>query len=477
MGYKEFYENVNLTSEKVKNLINDRKDTLIVSNSSCDGIVSASLLIRAIWKLGGKATARFVNKISQESIANLKSEDHEFYFFTELGTGLSELFNKFFSNEWIVLDHKKLSFAEIATDDNNAILNPWKYEIDGDNEVTSGGISYLLVKSMDKKFTDLSPLAIVSALGEYQDVGDKRSLIGLNNEILKDSEKNGLVQTDIDILLSFNESLPIHESIANTSIPYLYGITSNSDKCLELMKNTNINLKKDGKWKTIADINQEEKFLIIESIKNHLSSQMNTNVENLENILIGYTYVLPTEEYGSHLYDARRFSELLNSCALSMKSGIGLSICLGERTESLKEAERDLQEFKNSSQKLVSKILKEKWRIFDKGLFVFISADGIIEPDYVGYVGYLSRLLTSHYQFMNKVIIMKIVIDENYSKYFLSSGYGVDMDVEHMAKELSNTIDGSQVTFSNADGQIIIPSAQEDTLISIISKLIKNISK
>jgi RecJ-like exonuclease len=418
-----------------------------------------------------------VNKVSQESIADLKNEDHEFYLFTELGTGSSELFNKFFSNEWIVLDHRKLSFAEIATDDNNAILNPWKYEIDGDNEVTSGGISYLLVKSMDKKFTDLSPLAIVSALGEYQDVGDKRSLIGLNNEILKDSEKNGFMQTDIDLLLSFNESLPIHESIANTSIPYLYGITSNSDKCLELMKNTNINLKKDERWKTIADLNQEEKFLIIESIKNHLSSQMNRNVENLENILIGYTYVLPTEEYGSHLYDARRFSELLNSCALSMKSGIGLSICLGERTESLKEAERDLQQFKNSSQKLVSKILKEKWRISDKGLFVFISADGIIEPDYVGYVGYLSRLLTSHYQFMNKVIIMKIVIDENYSKYFLSSGYGGNMDVEQMAKELSNTIDGSTVTFSNADGQIIIPSPQEDTLISIISKLIKNISK
>jgi hypothetical protein len=72
---------------------------------------------------------------------------------------------------------------------------------------------------------------------------------------------------------------------------------------------------------------------------------------------------------------------------------------------------------------------------------------------------------------------MKIVIDDNYSKYFLSSGYGGDMDVEQMAKELSNTIDGITVTFSNADGQIIIPSAQEDTLMSIISKLIKKISK
>jgi single-stranded-DNA-specific exonuclease len=470
MGYNEFYENINTISEKIKNLINERKDTLIVSSSSCDGIISASLLFRVVWKLGGKATARFVNTITQDGITDLRNEDHEFYIFSGLGTGLSEIFNKLFSKNWIIVDHKKLSFAEIATDDMNAILNPWKYGIEGNKEITSGGISYLLAKSLDKRFTDLAPLAIVSALGEYQDVGEKRSLVGINNEILKDSKRDGLIRTDIDLLLSFNESLPIHESISDTFIPYLYGLTSNSDKCLELLKNTNINLKKDGRWKTIAEISQEEKFLIVESINNYLSSQFNNKIENIENILIGYTYVLTTEEHGSALYDARRFSELLNSCALGMKSGLGMSICLGERADSLEEAERDAREFRNSSQKLISKILKEKWRISDKGLYVFINADGIIEPDFVGY---LSHLLASHCQFINKVVIMKISIDENYSKYFLSAGCGGGIDLEQMAKELSDAIDGISMKFSNADGQIIIPPAKEDSFMSIILKLIK----
>ena len=474
MGYTEFYENINSIGEKVKNLIDDRKDILIVSNSSCDGIISASVLIKSIWKLGGKATARFLSRFNGDNLSDLKNEDHEFYLFTDIGTGLSELFNKIFSSDWIILDHKKINFAEIATDDNNAILNPWKYDIDGNKEITSGGISYLLAKNLDKKFTDLSPLSIVSALGEYQDVGDKRSLVGLNNEILEDSKKNGWVQTDIDLLLSFNEFLPIHESIANTYIPYLYGLTSNREKCLELLKKTNITLKKDGRLKTISDINQEEKFLILETIKNHLGSQTESNIDNLENILIGYTYVLPTEEYGSHLYDARRFSELLNSCALSSKTGLGMSICLGERSDSLDEAERDVQQFNKSSQKLISKILREKWRIFDKGLCLFINADGIIEPDYVGY---LSRLLSSHYQFMNKVIIMKTTIDENYSKYFFSSLLKGSIDVEQMTKELSDSVDGISVTFNNVDGHIIIPSAQENSLMSIILKQIKKISK
>ncbi|HJU79115.1 MAG TPA: hypothetical protein VJ599_06075, partial [Nitrososphaeraceae archaeon] len=301
-----------------------------------------------------------------------------------------------------------------------------------------------------------------------------RSLIGLNNEILQDSKKDGLIQTDIDLLLSFNEFLPIHESIANTYVPYLHGLTSNSDKCLDLLKKTNISLKKDGRLKAICDINQEEKFLILETIKDHLSSQIDSNIDNLENILIGYTYVLPAEEHGSHLYDARRFSELLNSCALSNKTGLGMSICLGDRSSSLDEAQKDTNEFNNSSQRLISKILKEKWRIFDKGLCIFINADGIIEP---GYIGYLSKLLGSHYRFMNKVIIMKTSIDENYSKYFFSSLLSGNIDVQQMTKELSETVNGITMTFNNAEGQIVIPPAQEDSLIAIIQNQIEKFSK
>jgi hypothetical protein len=71
------------------------------------------------------------------------------------------------------------------------------------------------------------------------------------------------------------------------------------------------------------------------------------------------------------------------------------------------------------------------------------------------------------------VVIMKISIDENYSKYFLSSCCAGGMDLEQMATDLSDAIDGISMTFSNADGQIIIPPAEEDSFISIILKSIK----
>jgi single-stranded DNA-specific DHH superfamily exonuclease len=95
MGYTEFYENINSIGEKVKNLIDDRKDILIVSNSSCDGIISASLLIKAIWKLGGKATARFFSGFNGDTFSHLKNEDHGIYLRT-LALGYQSFLSSFF---------------------------------------------------------------------------------------------------------------------------------------------------------------------------------------------------------------------------------------------------------------------------------------------------------------------------------------------------------------------------------------------
>jgi hypothetical protein len=78
---------------------------------------------------------------------------------------------------------------------------------------------------------------------------------------------------------------------------------------------------------------------------------------------------------------------------------------------------------------------------------------------------------------MNKVIIMKTAIDENYSKYFFSSLLSGTIDMQQMTKELSKSVSGITMKFNNAEGQIVIPPAQEDSLISIIQNQIKKISK
>ena len=71
---------------------------------------------------------------------------------------------------------------------------------------------------------------------------------------------------------------------------------------------------------------------------------------------------------------------------------------------------------------------------------------------------------------------MKISIDENYSKFFLGSGYESFADIEQIVNESSN-IGPVRGTISDVYTQIIIPPAQEDSLMSIILKVIKKSSK
>ena len=72
---------------------------------------------------------------------------------------------------------------------------------------------------------------------------------------------------------------------------------------------------------------------------------------------------------------------------------------------------------------------------------------------------------------------MKTAIDENYSKYFFSSLLKGVIDVQQMTKELSESVSGITMTFNNAEGQIVVPPAQEDSLMAIIQKQIKKIPK
>jgi hypothetical protein len=72
---------------------------------------------------------------------------------------------------------------------------------------------------------------------------------------------------------------------------------------------------------------------------------------------------------------------------------------------------------------------------------------------------------------------MKTAIDENYSKYFFSSLLMGAIDVQQMTKELSESVSGITITFNNAEGQIVVPPAQEESLMAIIQKQIKKIPK
>ena len=69
-------------------------------------------------------------------------------------------------------------------------------------------MAYMLALAIDERNKDLSPLAIIGALGDRQDSGPGRSLTGLNRKALEDAMEKGLVTVSKDFLFHGRETRP-----------------------------------------------------------------------------------------------------------------------------------------------------------------------------------------------------------------------------------------------------------------------------
>src|SRR5207245_1464869 len=75
-------------------------------------------------------------------------------------------------DDWIVVDHHQIPQEEF---DDERVINAWKCDIDGGLDVSAGGMAYLVSKALHKENTDLAWIAVVAALGDRQDRGEKKS--------------------------------------------------------------------------------------------------------------------------------------------------------------------------------------------------------------------------------------------------------------------------------------------------------------
>lgn len=471
MGRKEFHRTLTTSAEKLETQICSGKDISITAQNNSDGVASAGILTHAIFNSGGRCSVRFVHDLTREMILKTKSEDHEFHVFVDLGVGLSKDLRNSFGGNWLALNHDKISSEEITTDDENSILNPWKFGIDGDTEISSGGISYLIAKAIDKKYQMLSPLSIVSALGENQDDGEKRSFVGLNSELCDESVELGTLNIEIDILFTWRDSKPIHLSLANTLFPYIHGLTWNDKNCLELIRNTRIPLKVNGRWRTSSETSQEEKFVLIEAITKYINEHSTTGHQNLENLLAGFSYTLVHEEEGTPLRDAREFSFLLECCCAQSRPSIGLAVCAGNRNKDLLEANHCLADLELEIKNSVKTIMSERWRISDDGTNIWVIGDNVTR-DYNFHV--ISSLLSSYSEFYGKILIVRAeTINDSY-KYSVrkSRGCQFKQDLGLMLNQLSAEL-GCSASGNDSCAECIVPFSKIDDFTTIFRRFTK----
>lgn len=383
------HEAVRPFCEKVRWAAEDGSSTCIMTHQDADGLISASIISMTLLRLGAKCVIRTISDMAPAVIEQMKSEAYDFYIISDLGSGLGGMLNEALGDKWIIIDHHQLSEEDLTEPCGKQILNAFKYGIDGGSEISSGGLAYIIATQIEKRNWDLSSIAVVSAISDRQDQGDKRAFVGINSEIMKTAESHGLISVNLDLMLSGRETKPLHKALASTSSPYIHGITWNTENAYSVIKNSGVRMMEGGRWRVLAEIQQEEKSIILDAIVKFVATSSKYETANLMENLVGHTYTVVEEDLRSQLRDAREFATLLNACASAGRAGIGVGICMGDRNISLNEGEQIADTYRAILAKSISNILAEKWRTIDDGRTIFVNAENAIADEMLTSASYL----------------------------------------------------------------------------------------
>ena len=412
---KGFEESLSLFKDKISDCIKSQKSISITTHIDCDGLTSGSIIAKALIREGAKCTLRTSKEFSKNIVESFKTDSRDFHIVTDLGGGFAKDLNQTLGDDWIVLDHHQISEEE---KDNQNVINAWKYGIDGGSEICAGGMAYLAAITLDEKNSDLSEIAVVSALGDRQDQGDRKSFTGKNFEIASTAKELGLVEMDLDLLLVGRETRPLAEAIAFTSQPFIEGLTWNKETCLSILKSSGIKLKEEGRWRVPAELNEEEKKLVIKTITDFSPDKNTTEVMSE---LIGYTYTFPKEDKRSFLRDGREYSTMLNSCGRINRSGVGMAICMGDRNQVLTEGEGILTDYRKKIKEYMNILSNERWRISENENCIMVNGEDIVPETMTGTI---SSLIAGSPKNVGKIVILRTRGEANTIKFSSRKSFG-----------------------------------------------------
>ena len=412
---KAFEESLSFFKDKISDCIKSKKSISITTHIDCDGLTSGSIIAKALIREGARCTLRTSKEFSKNVVKSFKTDSRDFHIVTDLGGGFGKELNQTLEDNWVILDHHQISEEE---KDNQNIINSWKYGIDGGSEICAGGMAYFAAMALDEKNSDLSEIAVVSALGDRQDQGDRKSFTGKNFEIANTAKELGLVEMDLDLLLVGRETRPLAEAIAFTSQPFIEGLTWNKETCLSILKSSGIKLKEEGRWRVPAELNEEEKKSVIKTITDFSPDKNTTEVMSE---LIGYTYTFPKEDKRSFLRDGREYSTMLNSCGRINRSGVGMAICMGDRNQVLTEGEGILTDYRKKIKEYMNILSNERWRISENENCIMVNGEDIVPETMTGTI---SSLIAGSPKNTGKIVILRTRGEANTIKFSSRKSFG-----------------------------------------------------
>ena len=338
----EFISSFSLAIEVFKHNAEQDNSVRILTHNDADGVASGGILSKASKRYGVPFKITVEKRLDDIVLHSVAEEKPSLLIFSDFGSGyLSQIGKAFPDTDILILDHH----LSIGDNPHKVIqINPLIQGIDGARLIAASGICYLFAKTLDEKNIDLAPLGILGALGDQQDKGPKKSLMGINTLIEDEAEKAGLLSREVDLIFYGHETRPLAKAIANTTSPFIPGLSGQEDNCVAFLNHIGIEFKLGERIKALKDLTDIERKKLFSTISSHMISQGcdSSSVHNL----IGTVYTLKAEEPHTPLRDGREFASLLNACARMRRPSLGLSICLGDRKEAMIEAEKTFDEYR-----------------------------------------------------------------------------------------------------------------------------------
>ncbi|MFI5421822.1 MAG: DHH family phosphoesterase, partial [Nitrososphaerales archaeon] len=347
------YEKARLFESKIIAAAKNNENILIATHHDADGICAAAILCEIILKNKGHCQVRAVSEPNSKFLDQLADSKFDLVIMVDICAGLTDQISKRFGDKWLIIDHHEIPDRELQSEN---LLNPLQFGIDGTTSISSSGLCYLISKSPSDR---LLFLALAGALGDRQDIGPRRAMVGMTAKLLEgDGKSTTGIETKYDLLLWARETRPVHESIANTTTIFIPGLTGNKDACLASLRGAGIELRVSNRWKTASEFTEDEKQKFLEAIVPHLSGTTFT-VEDL----VGSVYGLNSRDEYSMMRDARDLATLINACGRIGKPSIALSVCLGDEQTLANESEEIISDYRSEVVKAIQMLMSTEDRI------------------------------------------------------------------------------------------------------------------
>jgi single-stranded-DNA-specific exonuclease len=409
--FKAFTDSANQAAMLIREKVEKGSLIHVVSHLDADGISAAGIIGKALLRLDANFRIRIQQWVDEKIAEEIVSDKPDLAILSDMGSGYLELLCASLKGfDAIILDHHQL----LGENSCPTLLqvNPHLQGIDASRDISGAGVCYFVAKALNGSNVDLAPIAVVGALGDLQDKYEQKSLGGLNRVIVEDAVKAGILKEEKDLIFFGRETRQIHKALANTTSPFIPGISGEEDKSLAFLASLGIKPKHGDKWRALRDLSEEEKTKLCSALVDYLVSKgYSSNALDL----IGNVYTLLREEPWTPLRDAREFSVLLNATGRLDRPSLGVALCMGDRTSALDQANKTLEEYRRTITKYLSWIMEKPERIQELDNVYVVRGDDFINEKVVSTI---SSILSTSLQKPEKPLLAYAKVPEEDSVKF-----------------------------------------------------------